>query len=79
MTVADCDFVPPFIMVPVPSYSQDRYLNDELVSIIAQNVPVIVLLAYGASTGNSLDVIPSPLRCHCVFDPEPASNFAVET
>lgn len=47
----------PLVTVVVPSYNQGQFLNDALMSIFEQNVPVEVFLLDGGSTDNSIEII----------------------
>jgi hypothetical protein len=49
--------VKPLVTIAVPSYNQGRYLDDALVSIFQQDVPIEVFVLDGGSTDESLDVI----------------------
>lgn len=49
--------VNPLVTVVVPSFNQGQFLNDALVSIFDQNVPVEVFVMDGGSSDNSLEVI----------------------
>lgn len=45
------------ITIAVPSFNQGRYLNDTLVSIFEQGLPVEVFVMDGGSTDNSVEII----------------------
>jgi glycosyltransferase involved in cell wall biosynthesis len=47
----------PLVTVAVPSLNQGRFLNDALVSIFEQDLPVEVFVADGGSTDETRDVI----------------------
>lgn len=47
----------PLVTIAVPSYNQGKYLEDALISIFSQNVPVEVFVMDGGSTDNSLEII----------------------
>lgn len=49
--------VTPLVTVAVPSFNQGEFLNDALVSIFDQKVPVEVFVMDGGSSDNSLEVI----------------------
>lgn len=53
------DFSPttPLVTIVVPSFNQGRFLDDALLSIFQQQVPVEVFLMDGGSTDNSAEVI----------------------
>lgn len=47
----------PLVTIVVPSFNQGRFLNDALVSIFQQKIPVEVFVMDGGSSDNSLEVI----------------------
>lgn len=47
----------PLVTVVVPSYNQGRYLEEALVSIFRQPIPVEVFVIDGGSSDNSLEII----------------------
>lgn len=47
----------PLVTIAVPSFNQGRFLDDALVSIFQQEIPVEVYVLDGGSTDNSLEVI----------------------
>ena len=53
----DKPLVTPLVTIAVPSFNQGRFLDDALVSIFQQQVPVEVFVLDGGSTDNSVDVI----------------------
>jgi glycosyltransferase involved in cell wall biosynthesis len=48
---------PPLVTIAVPSFNQGKFLNDALLSIFEQDVPVEVFLLDGGSTDNTIDII----------------------
>jgi glycosyltransferase involved in cell wall biosynthesis len=49
--------LPPIVTIAVPSFNQGRFLQDALVSIFDQGIPVEVFVADAGSTDDSVDVI----------------------
>jgi len=49
--------VSPLVTIAVPSFNQGRFLNEALISIFAQEIPVEVFVLDGGSSDNSVDVI----------------------
>jgi glycosyltransferase involved in cell wall biosynthesis len=47
----------PLVTIAVPSFNQGRFLEQALVSIFEQNLPVEVFVADGGSTDGSVDII----------------------
>lgn len=47
----------PLVTIAVPSFNQGRFLNDALVSIFQQEVPVEVFVLDGGSSDNSSEII----------------------
>jgi glycosyltransferase involved in cell wall biosynthesis len=47
----------PLVTIAVPSFNQGEYLNDALISIFEQNLPVEVFVLDNASTDKSVEVI----------------------
>lgn len=47
----------PCVTIAVPSFNQGRFLDEALVSIFQQEIPVEVFVLDGGSTDNSVDVI----------------------
>ncbi|WP_145573412.1 glycosyltransferase family 2 protein [Yersinia alsatica] len=47
----------PLVTIAVPSFNQGRFLDDALLSIFQQQIPVEVFVLDGGSTDNSVDVI----------------------
>jgi glycosyltransferase involved in cell wall biosynthesis len=49
--------IAPLVTIAVPSFNQADFLNEALVSIFEQNVPVEVFVMDGGSTDGSVDII----------------------
>ena len=47
----------PLVTIAVPSFNQERFLDDALASIFQQEIPVEVFVLDGGSSDNSLEVI----------------------